>query len=239
MPAHMGDTQRSKPSLSGQFETLKAGEGALITTRSNHAQAAEAALGKRGDAPRASRRLSGAHKPHVERKGPVIKTDKRVVAALVVGALVVVALMGSLFLRALKSTRTDEAPTSILEQAVVEPAQSVNYGGYDYALSKSDSGSYILTRSAAGSAEPLELMELDGSPVALMLYKGAFLIPENFENSWDVMAYTVGDGSVPTRLADSTGADFVGSGTLVSARIEDNRLVLVDSQSRTSTTPLD
>ena len=222
----------------GPFEKLKAGEGALITTRANHAEGAEAALGKHGGKG-ASKRLSGAHKPQVEANRPKIKTDKRIIAGLTVAALAVIAALGFVFWRAMGSTGAATPETSIVEQAAIDPSESFNYGGYDYALTQVNGAKHALTRTASGASEPLVLMELEGTPVAMILYKGAFLIPENLENSWDVMAYTLGDGSMPSRLVDSTGSDFVGTGMLVSAELEGNRLVLVDDQSRTVTTPLD
>lgn len=192
------------PAETGAFQTLSAGQGAVITTRATAGEAADAARTNLGsDA--SSMRLKGRNLPRISRRRAGLKTDKRLFIGLAIAAVVVVAILFVIFNNAYNSTGSSAQSTAEAAQTQVAVDQTITSSGYVYALSQQPDGRWALTRTAPNSSSPLVLFELNGTPVSLVLYNGALIIPENLDSSWDVIAFVPGDGSVSTQLSDSSG----------------------------------
>jgi hypothetical protein len=213
------------PSVTGSFQRLSSGQGAVIPTRDNAASAAEAARSSLQAAPRP--RVSTGRAPRPVQR---IQTDRRLFVVLGIVAVVIVVVLFVLFRNAYESTGSDAASTTQVEQTQVSADSTVDYGGYVYGVAEQADGTYALQRTAEGSSTPLVLAQLDGTPVALVLYDGVFLVPQNRSDStWDVLCYVMGDGSIPTQLIDADGATVGGSGSISSATLDGSNLLLTDA----------
>lgn len=222
----------------GSFGTIRAGQGAVVTTRDTASEAANSARATFEAQGTGSFRLTGANRPQVKAQD---RTAKGGGIRFVIGVIIAaVALLGGGFFLVhhfFGQTEEPEETSTLVEQTQVSTTEGIDYGGYVYSIAEQD-GHYVLARTAAGSTEPLTLVELDGEPLTLVLFNGVFYMPENLNPGWDVYCYTMGDGSVPFKLADMDGNEVGGSGTLESAALEDNRLVLTETGGASQTIEL-
>lgn len=211
------------------LDTIEAGEGAVVATRDNAADAAEAAIASR-HASGAQKRMSAKRRPRVERAEEDVQVNPAVVAAIAVAAVAVIALIAFLVSRALSSAPVPEDPNvpdePAIERTSVTSDESLEYDGYTYGFRQDPSGAYALIRTAE-SGEPLSLMQLSGTPVEIVLYDGAFVIPENLANgTWDIMAYSLADGSMGSQLVNAEGNPVTGEGAIATANLDGTDLVL-------------
>lgn len=217
------------------IRTISAGQGAVVADRANASQVADAARRNR-------RRRQKTPTP--SRREPEFQTDRRLFIGLAVAALTVVAIIFFLASRAVHSVldadggagegeRTERVELDLSNSS----EQSIAYDGYLYAVQEVG-GSFALTRTAADGGEPLVLADLAGSPVALVLYDGAFIIGENLGSGWDVVAYTMSDGSMASALIGTDGEPVAGEGLLVSMGLEGDELVLSLENGQSLRTPL-
>ena len=209
--------------------TLEAGEGAVVATRDNAADAAEAAIASR-HATGAKKRMSAKARPHVERAEQDVEINPALVAGIAVAALAVIALVAFLVSRALSSAPAPQDPNAPgepqIERTTVTSDDAIDYDGYTYAFRQDPGGAYALVRTAE-SGEPLSLMQLSGTPVEIVLYDGAFVIPENLaDGTWDIMAYSLADGSMSSQLVNADGAPVTGEGVISAATLDGTDLVL-------------
>lgn len=232
------------PEQTGSFARLASGQGAVTATRGNAVDVAEASRANRTRKATSSRKLSQAARKNVTARDTQIKTNNKLFVGLGVAALLVVALLGVLTWRALTSLPASvEVPEEAgrVERTEVDlsqpDAQGIEYDGYLYAARESGGG-YSFVRTTAGGDDPLELFKLDGTPVSIVLYDGAFVIAENTSAGWDVMAYGLGDGSVASELVGPDGNPVAGEGTLVSATLDGDSLVLTTEDGASSSVPL-
>ena len=216
----------------GSFARLSSGQGAVTANRENAADVAEASRAKRRHAATSSRKLSQAARKNVSARDTKIQTNRRLFAIIGVAALLVVAVLGFIGWRALSSLSSEvEVPEGAgrAERAEVDLSQddagAIEYDGYVYTTMESG-GSYSFVRTTEGGSEPLELFKLSGTPVSIVLYDGAFIVSENTSSGWDVMAYMLGDGSVASELVGADGNPVGGEGTLVSATLNGDELLL-------------
>lgn len=258
-PGHFrtGDSQPGYADRSGQVDqqqltTLRAGQGAEVTTRKNAAHAANIARSnaekrfrKRHSSERlsaaassASRRL-GSKEPLVE-AGPE-RTNKNIFI-IVGGAILVLAVL--LFLvRCMTGALTSgpaeqEAPQ---EEQQAEPTQaqaeadgSVTLGGVSYSLKQGEDGTWSVV--SAGGAN--ELFSLDGTPSGIILCNGIVVVPESLADGWDVVAYMPAAGSLPTKVMGADGAAVHGLGSIVSATLRGSSVTVEDSTGAITTVPL-
>lgn len=214
------------PSATGAFQTLGSGQGAVIHDRSSSAEAASAA---RSNMHGVSGRLAKGHRPQVKDHEPrVSHVGRKALIGLCIAAAVVIVAVVVVVVMVLESPSTSAPSTGQqrVEQTQAEVGKGVLYDGYTYDTSQGSDGAYVFTRTAQGSSDPLELFKLEGTPVAVVLYNGVFLIPENVDGQWKVMAYTLGDGSVATELQDSNGQPVGGQGTITGAKLDGTNLTL-------------
>ena len=161
-----------------------------------------------------------------------------------IAAALVVLVVGFLGWRALSSLPSEvEVPEDAgrTERTAVDLAQDdatgIEYDGYVYTTRESG-GQYSFVRTTEDGSEPLELFKLEGTPVSIVLYDGAFVVSENTAAGWDVMAYMLGDGSVASALVGADGNPVAGEGALVSATLDGDDLVLETQDGTTLSVPL-
>lgn len=238
-PAASSDAPRPTPvGDTTAFSTLGSGQGAVISSRETAADAAAAARGGRAAGPAQSRRLAAAARRNVRPRRERLQTNRRLFVCLGVAALAVVAVVAFLVVRAVNSTNAPADAGERVERTDVAPDESVSYDDYTYSIEQGPDGSYSFVRTQ-GDGEPLALFVLEGEPVQLVLCDGAYLIPENLpDGTWDVVAYTMGDGSVTTQLANPDGSPVTGEGRLASAALEGSELVLTDEAGSVTRVPV-
>lgn len=220
------------------FPVLSAQEGALISNRKNASRAAHAARRDFRNRAKASRQLSERARSNVSRREVRTKTNKRLFVGLAVAVVVVVGLVGFFMMRAASSVNDAITQAAQTNQQVVSTDKSIEYGGYTYSLQAADNGGYELVRVVDGGSNPLALATVPGTPVALVFHNGAFLICENLaDRTWDVLAYTAGDGSLVTQLTREDGSTVSGTGELQSARLDGDTLLVKDTNG--AETPID
>ncbi len=208
-----GPSPRDVPaSATGSFRRISAGQGARFTTRDT------AAADIRHDATHA--RLADGRRPRAASRARGVSPARiaiPVLVALLVAAVALFLLRGAVFPGADGGA---EAP-----QDHVDVGEVLTFDGYDYCVSQGDDGGYSFERVTG--QEPLSLVDLPGTPIGLLFYNGTFYMPENLEDgTWDVMCYTLGDGSIGTPYMGEDGEPIGGEGELASASIEGDQLVV-------------
>lgn len=194
----------------GAFDQLSAGQGAVSASHSDRPAS-------RYDARQESKPM-----------------NKAVIAVIVVGALLAIALSVFLFVRILNgsSAKTEE----VVEQAVVSRDEGISYRGSIYSIAEGEE-SYYLEETSESGGQAISLGDLDGDPVCLVLFNGALIIPENLgDDTWDVMAYTIGSGW--SKIMDEDGSPRGGEGEISEARLDGVSLVLV-ANDETVSVPLE
>ncbi|MDO4798545.1 MAG: hypothetical protein Q4A01_11080 [Coriobacteriales bacterium] len=187
----------------GSFEHLGEGQGAV-----------SASQGAR----------TASHHPHgSQEEGKPI--SKRVVAIIIVGAVLAIAVSVFLFVRILSAASAAKAPGEVVEQTVVSREEPITYRGYTYELVKGNKGYALEETQDSGNGKMASLGDLPGDPVCLVLFNGALIIPENLEDgTWDVMAYTIGSGW--SQIMDHDGNVLGGEGTIAEGTLDGSNLKL-------------
>ena len=205
------------PEETGSFERISAEDGARLTTRVNASETASFRAQKAR--PVEAVRMSTAGRPKVEHHEVEVKSNKRVFIALAVAALLVVAIVGTLFARAMLSVE-QAGDKPVAEQVQAAGDEGIEYRGTTYRLTQKDDGGYALTSTSDGFEGTATLYELAGTPVTLILYNTAFVIPENLpDGTWDLIAYPLGGGSVTQQVTDADGNPIVGQGEISAATL--------------------
>lgn len=156
--------------------------------------------------------------------------SRQTVIVVIAVAAVAIALCVFLFVRFLDAPAASPQGEPEAEQVTAEADGAITYRGSTYELVKGKKG-YELMETKEGS-EQASLGKVEGTPVALVLYDGALLIPQNFsDGTWNVSAYTIGSGW--SQIMDQEGNAVGGSGSVESATLEDTRLLLlVDGEAK-------
>ena len=218
----MGDAPRPigvDPSESGSFQRITAADGARVTTRINASETASFRL--ENSRPMEAVRMSSAGRPKVERHEVAVQPNKRVFIILGIAAAVVLLVVGTLLTRALISVEPADDGTGVqVEQTQASGDEGIEYRGSTYAVTQQEGGAYALTSLSEGSSTPAVLHELAGTPVTLILYNTVFIIPENLgDDTWDLIAYPLGGGSVAQQVTDGSGNPVVGKGQIAEAKL--------------------
>ena len=219
---------------SEQIRTISSGQGAIVANRGNAASVADAARRSRR---RRQQPIRG------RRREPEFQMDRRLLIGIIVAVLAVVSIIGFIAFRAVRSIL--EADVGAAEGARIERTEldladgdaSVEYDGYLYSVQQTEGGN-ALVRTAAEGGEPLVLAELAGSPVALVLYDGSFIVGENVGSGWDVVVYTMGEGSMMSALVDADGNPVAGEGVLSGMSLEGDELALAFEEGQALRVPL-
>lgn len=224
------------PAATGSFEKLDAGEGAILTTRDNADDAVGAAR-ERLSGTTGMMRLDASDLPPVEEHKPETHASKRVVVLLVVLTLAVI-LGGVYVFSRLTAGPERQASQEQAEQLQVSTTDTIEYHGTTYTLQQGDDGTWHLMRQSQDEgAEAQGVGDLTGTPVTMVLYNGAIVIPENkSDGTWDVVAYMLGSGW--SQLVDSDGNAYGGQGSVSDATLDGSQLT-VATDGGSTTIPLD
>ena len=230
VPSPDWDDSRSPASVGADvaaaLDTLAPGQGAVVTTRDTAAEAADAARAAHVEGT-GSFRIPEAARPHVKSRSG---SGRGKIFAIIFGIAALAALAVVFILpRFIQPEPEPQPPTTLVTEANVAVGEGIDFGGYTYSIRETDEGHYVFTRLAAGSGDPLVLFEVPGSPTSLILSQGIFLIPENTAEGWNVVAYTMGEGSEPTYVMNPDGSNFGGEGTIAAAATQGTDLVVTDS----------
>ena len=229
-PAPLDDTS--------SFATLSGDEGAVISNRSTAAAGAAAVRASRKGKKRSSQKLSNKARKNVTTHTQKTTVSRKHLLVVILAAVVVIAIFVVVNLTLFKKPTTNSEGTRV-ERTQASKDDAITYDDYSYAFKKNDDGSYSLTRTAKGSSEPLELTKLEGTPVGMVLYDGALIIPENLsDGSWDIVAWTMGDGSVAAKVSDKGGNPVKGNGVLSKVELKESSLILTDANNASTTVPL-
>ncbi len=224
---HMSDAPRPidvDPGETGSFRRISASEGARLTTRSNAGEVSS--LRPQGTRPIEAVRMSSAGRPKVEHHEVEVKSNKRVFLILGLGALVVMGIVFTLLARAVSSVEeVGEKP--VYEQVQATGEDGIEYRGTTYRVVEQSAGKYALVSTSEGSEGTAVLYELAGTPVSLVLYNTAFVIPENLpDGTWDLIAHPLGGGSVTQQVTDADGNPIVGQGQITEAKLSGDVIIV-------------
>ncbi|MCI1933571.1 MAG: hypothetical protein LKJ31_00435 [Atopobiaceae bacterium] len=213
------------PSVTGSFARLGKGEGARLTTRENAKEARDAVT----IAAQSSKRLQGKARPYVGTHRKPVKTDHRLLIGIAIAAVLIVAIVFFWLSQAFTNTgQTTEEPEQV-EQMQVAIDEPISYNGSIYSLTLQDDGTYALSAQDGESNQSRIICTLEGTPVQLVLYNGAFIIPENLSGSWDVIAYTIADGSMATQVTGQDGNPIGSTGQISSVQLDGSVLHITDT----------
>lgn len=210
------------------LETLTGGEGAVIHDRAHAAEAAKFARNQlHGENTKS--RLKLAKRPRVKKHMAPRKRMSRPVfigICVTVSAIIVIAV--AVLITALNSSSTslNNSASTRVEQIQASDNSGIEYDGYRYNVSQNADGTWAFVRTGTDGSSPLTLFNLDGNPVTVVLYNGAFIIPENLDNSWNVMAWVNADGSLPNILTRNGDDPVQGDGQISSANLQGSNLQL-------------
>ena len=207
------------PSEPGSLQRISASEGARVENRDNVGSvSADSTSSWSNVGMGARKRMGKAHRPLRRREAadgrPMGGRMRWIVAPL---AVLVLVILFFLLRGCLDAKQTDVPEQAQVEQTQTTPAGSIEYRGTTYSIEKQDDGAYALVGRTEGATDATVFMQFDGEPIQLVLYNGAFIIPENTSDGWDVMAYTIGSGSVGAQVVDADGEPVGGTGHSISS----------------------
>ena len=221
---------------SDQIATIGAGQGARVTTRKNAAEAAGRA--RKSAERRYAERHPEAGVPQGGPKRSALNVVLLVIAAFL--ALAVVFVLGTLvtslvFPPAAEEQTTQDQTLHLTENELELQKQeqehdagseqagvdgTVSYAGETYGLSQGEGGTWALV-NAAGDA----IVELPGTPAALVRTADTLLVPENVDGGWNVACYVIGGHSQGvTYVVDAEGNSAGGSGEIESVELDGTTL---------------
>ncbi len=221
------------PEVSGRLPKLDAGEGAVITNRSNAASTTGSFPPIDERMLKASRRSHGKKNIQTQKRSP-----KKTIALIVSLLAVFLGIMYVMFNSA--SDEVVQQTPQVPEQRVkVAQDGEVEFRDFIFSLSDSNGTWELIGRPKSGEGEVRKYLTFEGTPVALILYEGGFIIPENLSNNnWDVVTYTVSDGSVVSKLVDSSGKAVGGTGKVSKAEVSGDTLKLTLDSGKTESIKL-
>lgn len=226
------------PSATGSFSRISQAQGAQVQTRSNIEQmkAAQTSVFSRQEFTQRAR-LSQAARPVVQDRRSATKKNGKVFAVVIVCACVVVA--AAIFaVNGFLNRQQANAPQGSVEQAQASVDAGITYHDVTYRIEQNN-GVYSLVSYAAGAAEGTTIYTLEGTPVELVLYNGAIVVPQNKpDGTWDILSYMIGAGAIPSQVVGSDGTPIVGQGTISKVQLQDSNLLVTDTQNNTTTVSL-
>ena len=222
------------------LETLTGGEGAVIHDRAHAAEAAKVARNQLHGENKKSR-LKLAKRPRVKKHmAPRKKKSRPVFIGICVAVAVVAIIIAAVAITALNSPSTSlNGDSARTERTQASDSSGIVYDGFRYTTSQNDDGTWAFVRTAEDGSSPLTIFNLDGKPVTVVLYNGSFLIPENLDNTWNVMAWVNADGSLPNILTRDGDNPVQGDGQISSASLDGSHLQLNFDNGATDSIPIE
>ncbi len=127
----------------------------------------------------------------------------------------------------------DEADSGGQSGSVVRVAdgETIEANGYTYSIIQQDDGYAFGYQYADSDAESLALFEITGDPVGFALYQGVFYLLSNADGVFYVQSYVHSDGSAAVDY-------YHAEGTMTDLALDEDQLVLTDTEGRTYTLAL-
>lgn len=243
-PRAAGARQRLA-SDSDRISTIRAGQGARVTTRSNAAEAAGRARHN------AEERYYERHPEARSAHGGPRRSRKNVVLLVLaaLAAMILVFFLGRCAAAVLSPSSEEAAPQQGHGQTALTDAEreyqeqqtehdagseqtgvdgTVSYEGVTYALRQLDDGGMGLVRVGSDGADEV-LAELEGTPIALVRRAETLLVPENRDGAWDVVCYVIGGHGSATYVAGQDGSMVQGAGEATSVELSGATLRMTDA----------
>lgn len=231
-----------------RISTIRAGQGARVTTRKNAAEAADRARHS------AERRYFERHPEARAPKGGPRRSGRNTVLVVLASvlALCLVFLLGRCVAGVLapsggeeSSQReqnlrlTEEEQAAADQQVAHDSGQeqagadgTVSYGGDTFSLQTQEDGRWGLVRTgSSGSIETL--FEVEGTPVALLRNVDTLLVPENRDGGWDVVCYVIGGHGQASYVTNADGTMAQGTGDIASVELNGEVLRVTDADGAT------
>lgn len=244
-PAGAPEQARVDPSC---ISTIRAGQGARVTTRENASEAADRARHS------AEKRYFERHPEARSSAGGPPRSGRNVVLLVVAAilALCLVFLLGRCVSGILSPSDdtgdarqeqtlrpTEEEQAAIDQQSQHDSGQeqaaadgTVSYRGDTYSLQMQEDGLWgLVSTSSSGSAQTL--FKVEGTPAALIRNVDTLLVPENRDGGWDVVCYVIGGHGQASYVIDGEGAMIQGPGDIESAQLEGTVLRVTDTTGQT------
>lgn len=244
-PDEMGETGQGAPrpvkidpSAIEPLDTLTSGEGAVMQDRAHKAETSQRAHRQLQDHTKKTRIKAGVRPRVKKHMAPRKKMARPVFIGICSCAAVVVALLIGIVVAALSAPSTSLGPTQRVEQTQASSEEGIEYDGYIYKVVHQEDGSWAFVRSTSDGSSAITIFSLEGNPVTVVLYNGAFIIPENLDNSWKVMVWVNADASIPDVLTRGDNEPVQGNGSISSASLNGSNLVLNFDNDATDTIPL-
>lgn len=173
-------------------------------------------------------------------KAPVPLYKKLIVIVCSIVSLCVVAAIIWIASIALEPDEPQERLTPEAETQQAQSDENIIYHGLTYYIEQGSDGVYtLMSAPKKGSQDATPLCKLSGTPVQMLLYNGALVIPENkSDGTWDIIAYTMGLGAEPTQVTDKDGAALVKQGSISRVKLEGASLHVVDDAGKETTVML-
>lgn len=245
-PDEMGETGQGAPhpvkidpNAIEPLETLTSGEGAVIQDRAHKAETAQMVRKQLQENSKKSRIKAGVHPRVKKHMAPRKKMARPVFIGICSCAIVVVALLIGIIAAALNAPSTSLEPSQRVEQTQAKSEEGIEYDGYTYRVAQQEDGTWAFVRSTNDGSSAITIFSLEGIPVTVVLYNGAFVIPENLDNLWKVMVWVNADASIPDVLTRGDNEPVQGDGSIASASLDGSNLVLNFDNDVTDTVPLD
>lgn len=230
---------------SDRISTIRAGQGARVTTRSNAAEAAGRARHN------AEERYYERHPEARSAHGGPRRSRKNVVLLVLaaLAAMILVFFLGRCAAAVLSPSSEEATPQQGHGQTALTDAEreyqeqqtehnagseqtgvdgTVSYEGVTYALRQLDDGRMGLVRVGSDGADEV-LAELEGTPIALVRRAETLLVPENRDGSWDVVCYVIGGHGSATYVAGQDGSMVQGAGEATSVELSGATLRVTDA----------
>lgn len=173
-------------------------------------------------------------------KAPVPLYKKLIVIVCSLVSLCVVAAIIWIASIALEPDEPQERLTPEAETQQAQSDENIIYHGLTYYIEQGSDGVYtLMSAPKKGSQDATALCKLSGTPVQMLLYNGALVIPENkSDGTWDIIAYTMGLGAEPTQVTDKDGAALVKQGSISRVKLEGASLHVTDDAGKETTVML-
>ena len=223
------------PTRRASSEGVSAGASRVrIADRSGVEQQVRASRSTNASSLAGERRLSGANRPSYGRRTRETKTSRGPLVIIGVAALAVVLILFFLVRGCISSAANQIEPNEEVEPQEVQTTTDdvVTFQGVTFSIDTSTTPAQVVFQEADGGTSGT-LFELEGTPVALMLYNGIIVVPEDLGDSWDIMAYTLGNDSLPTKVVGPDGNPITGTGDIVEATLDGAVVHVTDSTGAT------
>ena len=209
-------------------------ERVRISDRSNVERQLSASSASNASRMAGQRRLTGSNRPSYARQDTSTRRSPAPLIAIALAALVVIVI--SFFaVRACLSSPAEQPEEEATEPQQVQTTADdvVTYQGVTFSIDESTTPAQVVFSEPDGGASG-QLFVLEGTPVALILYDGVIIVPENRGGSWDIMAYVLGGDSLPTQVIGPDGSPVTGTGEIVEATLDGSVIHVTDSTGATT-----